>query len=92
VLTRVLFLDDRRLTEIGLGSFCYAALFLTEGFGLFFRKRWAQYFTIIVTASLLPLELFEMARHPSPAKAIVILLNVAIVVYLAFGLRRNCEH
>src|SRR5438270_852462 len=34
-------LDDRKLEEIGVGSFFYAALLLTEGIGLLLRKRWA---------------------------------------------------
>jgi uncharacterized membrane protein (DUF2068 family) len=91
LLAKVLSLDDRKLREIGAGTFFYAALFFTEGFGLLLQKRWAQYFTIIVTASLLPLEIFEMIRHASGGKAAIILLNVAIVVYLAIRLRREIE-
>src|SRR5712692_7705776 len=44
--------DDRRLREISAGTFLYAALFLTEGTGLMLRKRWAEYLTIVTTASL----------------------------------------
>jgi len=91
LLTKTFFLDDRKLKEIGAGTFCYAALFLTEGFGLLLRKRWAQYFTIVVTASLLPLEVFEMVRHATIAKAIVILLNVGIVAYLFIRVRHESE-
>jgi len=69
--------------------FAYAALFLTEGTGLLLRKRWAQYFTIIVTGSFLPLEVYEFARHASVAKLLVILLNVAIIGYLVVRLRRE---
>jgi uncharacterized membrane protein (DUF2068 family) len=79
--------DDRVLKEIGAGSFGYAALFLTEGTGLLLRKRWAQYFTIIVTASFLPLEFYEVIRQPSVLKTVVILSNVAILVYLVIRLR-----
>src|SRR5215475_6358201 len=47
LLVKTLLLDDKKIKEIGLGTFCYAGLFLTEGFGLLLRKRWARYFTII---------------------------------------------
>src|SRR5215471_17022085 len=88
LLVRAFSLDDRRLREIGAGTFAYAGLFLTEGSGLLLRKRWAELFTIIVTGSFLPLEFFELVRHPSIAKIFVTLVNIAIVVYL-IELRRN---
>jgi uncharacterized membrane protein (DUF2068 family) len=88
LLTRALNISDRTLEEISIGTFIYAALFLTEGSGLLLGKRWAEYFTIIVTTSLLPLEFYEMIRHATITKALVILLNLAIVAYLVFRLRR----
>ncbi len=47
---KLLSLDDRKLKAIGAGTFFYAALLLTEGIGLLLRRRWAEYFTVIVTA------------------------------------------
>jgi uncharacterized membrane protein (DUF2068 family) len=88
LLTRALNISHRTLEEISVGTFIYAALFLTEGGGLLLRKRWAEYFTIIVTTSLLPLEFYEMVRHATITKAVVILLNGAIVAYLVRQLRK----
>ena len=78
-----------KLKEVGLGSFVYAALFLTEGIGLWLRKRWAEWFTVFITASLVPLEIFELHRHPTAVKALVLLINVAVVVYLLVQIRRG---
>ena len=78
-----------KIKEIGLGSFVYAALFLTEGVGLWLGKRWAEWFTVIITASLVPLEVWELSRHPTVAKAIVLALNLAIVAYLIYRLRQD---
>ena len=89
VLVKILTVNDRSLKEISSGTFAYAALFLTEGTGLLLRKRWAQYFTIIVTGSFLPLEVYELMLHASVAKLLVILLNVAIIGYLVVRLRRE---
>jgi uncharacterized membrane protein (DUF2068 family) len=91
LLVKVLSVNDRTLKEISAGTFAYAALFLTEGIGLLLRKRWAQYFTIIVTTSFLPLEMYELARHVTVAKLGVILVNIAIVVYLIVSVRRDHE-
>ncbi len=74
----------RRIRELGIASFIYAALFLTEGIGLWLEKRWAEWFTVAITSSLVPLEIYEIYRHPTPVKIVVLVLNVAIVVYLLY--------
>ena len=82
LMGKILSVNDRRLSEISAGTFFYAALFLTEGTGLALRERWAKYLTIVATASLIPLEGYEIARHVSLAKIIVIGINIAVVWYL----------
>jgi uncharacterized membrane protein (DUF2068 family) len=82
-------LKARRLVAISAGMFVYAALLFTEGTGLLFRKRWAEYFTVIVTASFVPLELYEIGRHATGTRIVVLGINVAIVWYLIIRLRRD---
>ena len=62
---------------------------LVEGTGLWLDKLWAEYLTVIATALLLPLELYELVRKPTALKAGGIAVNVAIVVYLILVLRRR---
>ena len=88
LLTKLAILDDRRLKELSVGTFVYAAIFLVEGFGLALGKRWAEYFTIITTSSLLPIEIYELVRRVSAGRILVLFINLAIVVYLVFELRR----
>ncbi len=59
----ILSLDDRKLRAIGAGTLVYAALLLTEGIGLLLRRRWAEYFTVVVTGSFIPLEVYELTRR-----------------------------
>jgi uncharacterized membrane protein (DUF2068 family) len=80
-------LSPEQIKKLGVGSFIYAGLFLTEGVGLWLLKRWAEWLTVIITSSLVPLEIYEIHRHPTPAKVVVLALNVAIVVYLIFRIR-----
>lgn len=89
LLTKLAIVDDRRLKELSIGTFIYSAIFLTEGTGLAFRKRWAEYFTIITTASFLPLEIYEVVKHVTIAKSVALLINIAVVVYLVRELRKN---
>ena len=89
LLAKLSILDDRRLKQLSVGTFVYAAIFLVEGVGLALAKRWAEYFTIITTSSLLPIEIYELARRVSVGRILVLLINVAIVAYLVLELRRH---
>lgn len=88
LLEKLAILDDRRLKELSVGTFVYAAIFFTEGMGLAFRKRWAEYFTIITTSSLVPLEIYELAKRVSLGRGLALVVNLAVVVYLVYELRR----
>ena len=89
LLEKLSILDDRRLKELSIGTFVYSAIFFTEGIGLALQKRWAEYFTIITTASLLPLEVYEIAKHASAGKILALLINLAVVAYLVNELRAS---
>ena len=78
-----------KIKELGLGSMIDAGLFLTEGIGLWFGKRWAEWLTVIITSSLIPIEIYEIYRHPTPVKIAVILINIAIVAYLVYRIRNQ---
>ena len=84
--------SDRRLEEISAGTFVYAALFSTEGVGLLLGKRWAEYFTAIATGSLIPLEVYELVKHRSLPKLIIVALNIAVVWYLLARLKQRAAN
>jgi uncharacterized membrane protein (DUF2068 family) len=81
--------DEHRLRQLSVGTFFYSALFLSEGIGLALAKRWAEYLTIVTTASLMPLELYEIYVHLTWPRVVVLLVNIAVVVYLILELRRT---
>jgi len=86
-LAKIAGLNPHQLEALSAGSFFYAALLFTEGFGLWFEKGWAEYLTIIATSSFIPLELYELARGVSVNKCLVLLINLVIVGYLVWILR-----
>ena len=88
-LGKVANLPPIRFRELGVGSFVYSALFFTEGVGLWLRKRWAEWFTVAITGSLIPLEIYEMHRHPTAGKALMLLINVGVVIYLLLMIRND---
>jgi uncharacterized membrane protein (DUF2068 family) len=89
LLERFSILDAHKLKQLSVGTFFYSALLLTEGIGLLLAKRWAEYFTIIATSSFIPFELYELTRRVTAGRLVVLSINVAVVVYLVFELRRN---
>jgi uncharacterized membrane protein (DUF2068 family) len=89
LLAHVLAVTPAQLKAASVGTFIYSGLLLTEGIGLLLRKRWAEYFTIITTAGLIPLEIYELVHHLTAAKIVILAINVAIVVYLIVRVRAH---
>jgi uncharacterized membrane protein (DUF2068 family) len=69
----------------------YFVLVMFEGVGLWMRRRWAEWLTVVAGAALIPLEiwrLFAGAGHNHALLLAVLASNVVIVVYLALQLRK----
>src|SRR5262249_6931006 len=82
LLVQLSLVPPRTLEAVSAGTAVYAILLLTEGVGLWLQQRWAEYFTVVVTASLIPLELYEVAGRPTVTNFAVLGSNIAIVAYL----------
>jgi uncharacterized membrane protein (DUF2068 family) len=89
LLARALLITPAQLKATSAGTFIYAALLLTEGIGLLMLKGWAEYFTIITTAGLIPLEIYELTRRVTTAKMVILAINIAIVLYLIARVRQR---
>jgi uncharacterized membrane protein (DUF2068 family) len=89
LLAKVGGVNPRTMRRLGIGTLLYATVFAVEGVGLLLERTWAEYMTITVTISFLPIEVYELTAHPSAVKALVTLINVAVVIYLAFEIRRR---
>ncbi len=89
LLEKIAKIDAHKLRQLRAGTFFYATLFLIEGTGLALRQRWAEYVTIVSTSSLIPIEVYELLKQYSPAKIAFLFINIIVVVYLIFELRRN---
>ena len=89
LLDKVDLIDAHRLRQISVATFGYSALALTEGVGLLLEKVWAEYLTLILTISFLPWELYELARRPDWFRLSLLLINLAVLWYLVWLLRRK---
>ena len=91
IVQKILSLDERHLRAFSAGMIVYACVFVVEGVGLILKKVWAEWFTVSVTASFVPLEVYEIARRPGAIRIAALAVNLVIVGYLAARLRRRRE-
>jgi uncharacterized membrane protein (DUF2068 family) len=79
--------SSSHLHRLGAVLLCYAVVEGIEAVGLWYIKRWAEYLTFLVTASLLPFEVYEIVHRSSPLKIVAFIINVAVVAYLLYAKR-----
>ncbi len=82
-------LSPSRIQLLATATFLYASLFVVEGVGLWRGRYWAEWLTVIATSSLIPFEIYELTVHPSWNKVLVIALNIVILAYLVWRVRRE---
>ncbi len=68
---------------ISIGMVSYATINLVEAYGLHRRKRWAEWLTVIATSLFIPFEIYEIVQEQTIIRISILILNIAIVYYLA---------
>ena len=82
VLDHAEFVTDKLLRRFSLALFAYAALGAAEGIGLYLEKAWGEYMTLIITASFLPWEIFEVLRRMTVMRSALLVVNILVFAYL----------
>lgn len=75
-------MTETKLWLLASGAFAYASARGVEAYGLWRLRPWAEWFAIVSGGIYLPVEVYELVRHPTPVKAAVLLTNVAVVLYV----------
>ena len=88
-ISRITGIDRSHLRALEIGTFFYAVLHTVEGIGLILGYDWAEYLVIVATGSLIPFELYEIARKFTLIRVALFVVNVAIVIYLILTLRKD---
>jgi uncharacterized membrane protein (DUF2068 family) len=88
-LARTANVTPRRLHELGIVAFVYAALFFAEGIGLWSLQRWGEWLTVVITGSLLPFEIYELWHRPTLPRTAILAINVAVLWYLVRRIRKG---
>ena len=79
-------LGDMHLMTIAVGAVLYVLVRFTEAYGLWFGRRWAEWFAAASGAIYIPFEI----RHIHPGHVAiplaVLALNVAIIAFMLYSL------
>jgi uncharacterized membrane protein (DUF2068 family) len=79
------------ISRVELATEAYLALVLLEGIGLWMHKRWAEWLVVLAGAALIPVEVWKLFAGPGNAWLVIgaLIMNVSIVGYLAYQLRKQ---
>jgi uncharacterized membrane protein (DUF2068 family) len=73
----------------GVAGLAYGVLEGVEAYGLWRRRRWGEWLTVIATSLLFIPEVWELSKGTSLLKLGALLVNIAVVAYLLWRLRRD---
>lgn len=79
-------LADANLRQVVGLAWLYASIRLTEGYGLWRDRAWAEWLAALSGAVYLPLEWSHLVKHPSVINGAVLLGNIAVVTYMVVRL------
>ena len=86
-IEKILHAKSSTLTGIGIALILYGALQLAEGIGLWSLRRWGEYVAVVGTTAFIPLEIYEIVDKVSWLKVVILVVNIAAVVYLLWSKR-----
>ena len=78
--------------QVASGTFLFGLFLLISGGGLIFRAPWAIWLAIGESGFFIPIEIYELVRHPSYEVLTVLVVNVMIVSYLLLNRHRLFRH
>ena len=62
----------------------YPSLRFVEAYGLWRERAWAEWLALISGAAYLPFEIASLAHRHTAVRLTILLVNVAIVIYMAY--------
>ena len=77
---------DTRLWLLAAFALAYAVLRLAEAYGLWFHRRWAEWFAVASGSLYVPLEIYAISQRASWVRVGTLVVNIAIVAFMAFTL------
>jgi uncharacterized membrane protein (DUF2068 family) len=77
-------ITEKNLWTAAIILSAYCTLRFVEAYGLWRARPWAEWFALISGALYVPFEVVEVIRRPTPVHALILIVNLAVVAYMAF--------
>jgi len=74
--------SDKSLWALAGAAMVYSIVRFAEAYGLWNDREWAEWFALLSGALYLPWEMYSLIRHPHPIKWVILLANIAVVLYM----------
>ena len=85
-------LQDANLRNLILLAWGYAAIRLAEGYGLWRDRAWAEWLAALSGGLYIPFEAEHLLHRPNTINAVVLLANIAMVIFMVWRLWQRGRH
>lgn len=82
-------ITNARLWDAAGIAFAYAGLRFAEAYGLWKARTWAEWVAFVSGMLLLPVEVHDLLRGVTVVRAVLLIGNVAIVLYMLYVILEN---
>lgn len=89
IIDKVSKINANQDVVFGLVALAYGVLEGAEAYGLWRRRRWGEWLTVAATSLLFIPEIWELTKSATLLKVGALLVNITVVAYLLWRLRRD---
>src|SRR6202049_564304 len=80
-------LTSAQIWPVAAAAVSYSVLRFLEAYGLWYARAWAEWIALISGALYLPFEIYNLVHRQNVFHVCVLLINLAIVFYMAYLLK-----
>lgn len=80
-------MTDSKLWAVAGVAGAYSILRFTEAYGLWYARAWAEWIALVSGSLYLPFEIYKLVHRQSLFHISVLVINLAIVLYMAYLLK-----
>jgi uncharacterized membrane protein (DUF2068 family) len=80
-------LTEAKLWAVAAVALAYSFLRFVEAYGLWYARAWAEWIALISGTLYLPFEIYNLIHRQNLLHISVLLINIAVVLYMAYALK-----
>jgi len=80
-----------KIWAVAAAALSYSVLRFAEAYGLWYARAWAEWIALVSGALYLPFEIYKLVHRQSLFHISVLLINVAVVLYMAYALKTGAS-